>query len=121
MPTHTITRLYDDAGEARFVDTAISLDQELAVPPAEPLSMAVLGRATMALLVGAAENWRGEVAHPAPARQLMIALQGVVEITAGQETRRFTPGDVLLMEDTTGRGHQTRVVRGGAVLFVQLA
>jgi quercetin dioxygenase-like cupin family protein len=59
--------------------------------------------------------------HPAPARQLMIGLRGTVEITAGHETRRFGPGDVLLMEDTTGAGHQTQVAKGGAVLFVQLA
>jgi hypothetical protein len=108
MPTHTITRLYDDSGRPRFEDTAVSLDRELPVPPAEPLPMAVLGQATTTLLVGASENWGGDVAHPAPARQLMISLRGVVEITAGQETRRFEPGDMLLMEDTTGAGHQTR-------------
>jgi hypothetical protein len=121
MRTHTITRLYDDGSQPRFADTEVSLGLKLLVPPAEPLAMAALGQATAALLVEASENWRGDAAHPAPARQLMIGLRGVIEITAGQEARRFGPGDVLLMEDTTGAGHRTRVVEGGAVLFVQLA
>lgn len=62
--------------------------------------------------------------HPAPARQLVVLLDGEIEIEVGDgEVRRFTGGEVLLLEDTTGRGHRTRNV--GAVprrsLFVPLA
>jgi quercetin dioxygenase-like cupin family protein len=44
--------------------------------------------------------------HIAPRRQFLIITEGelVVEIGNG-EKRRFLPGDVLLAEDTTGRGH----------------
>jgi quercetin dioxygenase-like cupin family protein len=49
--------------------------------------------------------------HPAPRRQYVITLSGQVEIETGDGTiRRFGPGDVMLAEDTTGRGHITRVV-----------
>ena len=51
--------------------------------------------------------------HPAPRRQYVITLSGQVEIETGDGTvRRFGPGDVMLADDTTGRGHMTRVVGG---------
>ncbi len=53
-------------------------------------------------------NW-----HNAPARQFVIMLEGQVEIETGSgERRRFGPGDILLAEDTTGRGHISRCVNG---------
>lgn len=49
--------------------------------------------------------------HPAPRRQYVITLQGQAEIVLGDgTTKRFGPGDVLLAEDVTGRGHYTRIV-----------
>ena len=49
--------------------------------------------------------------HPAPRRQYVITLSGQGEIEIGDGTvRRFGPGDVMLAEDITGRGHITRVV-----------
>jgi len=51
--------------------------------------------------------------HPAPKRQYVITLSGAVEIETGDGTvRRFGPGDVMLADDTSGRGHITRVVGG---------
>jgi hypothetical protein len=51
--------------------------------------------------------------HPAPRRQYIVLLDGEIEITVGDgETRRFRGGDVLLVEDTEGRGHRTRTVDG---------
>lgn len=51
--------------------------------------------------------------HPAPRRQYIVLLDGHIEITVGDgETRRFRGGDVLLVEDTDGRGHRTRTVDG---------
>ena len=49
--------------------------------------------------------------HPVPKRQYVITLSGQVEIETGDGMiRRFGTGDVMLAEDTTGRGHITRVV-----------
>ncbi len=51
-------------------------------------------------------NW-----HNAPRRQFIIYLEGQVEIVIGDGTRRqFGPGDILLAEDITGRGHISRAV-----------
>ena len=49
--------------------------------------------------------------HNAPRRQYVITVEGEGEIEIGDGTkRRFLPGDVLLAEDTTGRGHFSRAV-----------
>lgn len=51
--------------------------------------------------------------HPAPSRRLIVMLDGSVEITAGDgETRIFNTGDIVLAEDTQGRGHRSRAVDG---------
>jgi len=48
--------------------------------------------------------------HPAPRRQFVIILSGQLEIGLGDGTHHvFGPGDARLVEDTTGRGHTTRV------------
>lgn len=47
--------------------------------------------------------------HPEPRREYLIRLAGSVEIQVSDgEIRRFGPGDVLLVEDTTGKGHRNR-------------
>jgi quercetin dioxygenase-like cupin family protein len=49
--------------------------------------------------------------HPAPARQFLVVLEGEFEVSASDgETRRFGAGSVLLVEDTTGKGHMTRAL-----------
>ncbi len=61
--------------------------------------------------------------HPAPRRQLVVLLDGEIEVEVGDgERRRFRGGDVLLLEDTEGRGHRTRNVarRRRRSLFIHL-
>jgi len=49
--------------------------------------------------------------HCAPRRQYSISLSGQAEIEVGDGTvARVGPGDIVLAEDLTGRGHVTRVV-----------
>lgn len=61
--------------------------------------------------------------HPAPCRQFVVLLEGAIEIEVGDgEKRRFEGGDVLLLEDTSGKGHRTRTVddRPRRSLFLRL-
>jgi hypothetical protein len=47
--------------------------------------------------------------HTAPQRQYIILLDGEIEIeTSLGEKRTFGAGEILLVEDTTGKGHKTR-------------
>jgi hypothetical protein len=61
--------------------------------------------------------------HVAPRRQLIVGLAGEAEVEVSDgETRRFGPGSVVLVEDTSGKGHRTRRI-GDTVretLFISL-
>lgn len=47
--------------------------------------------------------------HPAPRRQFVVNLTGEVQITASDgEVRVFGPGSIMLADDTTGKGHQSK-------------
>jgi quercetin dioxygenase-like cupin family protein len=71
--------------------------------------MAALGVHFGLTPAGSGQDW-----HPVHRRQLVIVLDGAIEIEAsGGETRRFGPGTVLLAEDTTGKGHIDRSAASG--------
>ena len=47
--------------------------------------------------------------HNAPQKQYIILLNGEIEIESSLgEKRTFKVGDILLLEDTQGKGHKTR-------------
>jgi uncharacterized cupin superfamily protein len=101
-----LTRIYTAAdGETRFADVDVPLADGGAIGRLSDRLPAtgVVFRETPAEYD---YDW-----HPAPRRQYVVLLDGEIEITVGGgETRRFRGGDVLLLEDTTGRGHRTRTV-----------
>ncbi len=47
--------------------------------------------------------------HPAPRRQYIVNLDAGVKLTASDgESRIIQAGEVILVEDTTGKGHQSQ-------------
>ncbi len=51
--------------------------------------------------------------HPAPRRQYIINLDGGVKITASDgEAREIGAGEVILVEDTHGKGHLSQSLGG---------
>ena len=51
--------------------------------------------------------------HPAPRRQYIVNLDAGVKITASDgESRFIAAGDVILVEDTTGKGHLSDHIEG---------
>lgn len=61
--------------------------------------------------------------HCAPQRQYIVLLDGGVEIeTSLGKKRQFPTGNILLMEDTEGKGHRTRNLenRVRSSLFIHL-
>lgn len=65
------------------------------------------------LSVGNFQDW-----HTAPGKRLVIMVSGRMEVEAGTgERREFTPGSVLLVTDTAGQGHRTRVMGDEEVVF----
>lgn len=61
--------------------------------------------------------------HTAPRKTFVIMLEGGMEITASDGTKKvFKPGDVFLQDDPTGKGHFTQPVDGEPrrTLFITL-
>jgi hypothetical protein len=106
-------------GESHFEDVDVPMSSAAA---GAELSEAIPARAV--IFRGVRGSQDPAVPHVAPARQLVVHLEGEVEVeTSDGEARRFGPGSVVLVEDTTGRGHTTRPVgdRDRRTLFIPLA
>jgi len=99
----------DPAGETHFKAAAIELNEADYRPPA-PLMFVSHAYQTNALqFVRLPSGWSGQDIHP-PQHQFLLCLEGQLEITASDgEKRTFGPGAALLMEDTIGKGHRSRV------------
>lgn len=55
--------------------------------------------------------------HPAPRKQVVIILSGRLENKFRDvSSHTFGPGDVRVLEDTSGEGHITRVIGNEAVI-----
>jgi len=104
-PGFSYVRLYaDEHGLSRFEDVALDAGEGGAFAP-----LAVESLVPCAVTAPPAPG-----PHNAPRRQLIVHLEGAVEVRAsGGETRRFGPGDVVLAEDVEGAGHVTSWVGEG--------
>ena len=107
----TYTHLYsDDSGESHFEDIEMALTLSDYAPPAAPLSLSAFLPASQVGFVNAPAGWASDW-HPSSARNLFFVISGEWEVTASDgETRRFGVGSVLLVEDSNGQGHSSRVV-----------
>jgi quercetin dioxygenase-like cupin family protein len=82
--------------------------QDLDVDTFAPLS-AQVGTGLVRLNQGPAKSMSDF--HNAPRRQYVVMMSGQMEIEIGDGTKRvLDPGDVLVAEDLTGKGHITRGV-----------
>ncbi len=117
-------RLYADrSGESHFEDVDTELSLLDFAPPAPPLKVSEYFAAERTAFLGGPSGWEGDW-HVSSARNLFVVISGEWEIEASDGTRRsFTPNSVLLAEDTTGKGHRSRVVSAedSLALLVQLA
>ncbi len=99
-------RVYTDAeGRSRFEDL------DMLFQPTNPAEAGAFSQKVTSVTfrrqpVGLVQDW-----HTAPRRQYVVTLRGLAEIETGSgEVRQFGPGDVLLADDLTGKGHVTRVI-----------
>ena len=101
-----VVRIYTgDDGESHFEDLDVPLKS---MGPAGMLSDPV--SATSVIFRETAADYNLDY-HPAPRRQYVVNLTGSVEIETGKGERRVLgAGDILLAEDTTGRGHKSIAV-----------
>lgn len=99
-----ITRVYnDDRGDSHFEDIHIPLIDQGAIGY---LSGGIAVKTLQFRKVAADYDYD---LHCAPQRQYIVLLDGGVEIqTSLGHTRQFQTGEILLVEDTEGKGHKTK-------------
>lgn len=105
-----VVRIYaGDDGESHFQD--LTLDQFA--------DIAAAGARGDIILVRMPSPTNGDYHNP-PRRLCIVHLDGTAEFeTSDGDKRRLEPGDVVISEDLTGRGHKTRNLGEG--LKVNLA
>lgn len=106
-------RLYADGdGETHFATATLEMSEADYRPPA-PMLYVSHGYPGAFQFVRLPAGWEGRGITP-PSRQFFVCLEGEVEIAASDgDTRKVKTGDVVLMEDTSGKGHRTRVTSSG--------
>ncbi len=110
-------RLYADAaGESHFEDQEVAFSSADYTPPAPPLEVSAFAPAAAYGFLRVPTGYYGDW-HPAPRRQLLVYLAGHLEAQASdKEVRQVGPGTIALVEDTTGKGHISRVLGAEDVL-----
>lgn len=102
--------IVDGAEGTRFDTVMITVRPMHFAPPAIPFSVSPLEPATQCGFLHLPAGWAGEQ-HPSPIRMWIYVLEGQMDFEASNgDVRRILPGSALLLEDTTGRGHVSRVV-----------
>ncbi len=110
-------RLYaDENGDSHFEKAEIELTPNQYAPPAPSFDVSEPVQTTRYVMVRFPAGWNSEL-HRTPRRQLFIVLSGELEGAASDGSIvTLSAGDVLLMEDTTGKGHRA-AVKGGNDVF----
>jgi hypothetical protein len=104
-------RIFSDAAsESHFGTGAVDLTLADYAPPAPPVYLGAHNPATRFAFVQLSGGWYGEP-HPTPRRRMLLILTGLWEMTVSDgEVRRFPAGSAVLLEDTSGQGHTTRIL-----------
>jgi hypothetical protein len=112
-------RIYSDPqGESHFGMVTVKQRLVQAAPPAAPFYVSDDNPASKYRFYTFEPGWIGEL-HPCPARQFLALMSGMVEMETTDGTiRRFQPGDLVLLEDTSGRGHVTRNIGDGFATYL---
>jgi hypothetical protein len=99
-----ITRLYSDAaGDSHFAVI------ELPLTDAGPIGSLSSSLPVTEIIFREVEPSYDYDFHNAPRRQYIVLLDGGIQIeTSTGDTRNFAAGEVILVEDTTGKGHRTK-------------
>jgi hypothetical protein len=106
-----IARLYAGRdGESHFEDVQIELHLTDYISPAPPLYLSSTTPAREFAFMQAPSGWSSDW-HPSGGRNIFFVLTGEWEVTTSDgQSRRFAAGTILLVEDTQGKGHASRVI-----------
>ena len=111
MSTIEYLQIYSDSdGCSHFKTITIDLKANDYAPPATPLNTSSPAPAEASLFLELPVGWIGDW-HPTPVRQWLIFMSGECEFSVGDgDSCRRQAGDVVMLDDVTGKGHCTRVI-----------
>ena len=105
---YTIIVSTEDGGSA-FEDASIELTEQPVAAGVPPMLVGALPDAAGVVFLRSAAF--DSEPHPAPRRQWVVMLRGAIEVQVSDGARRrFEPGDLVYVADTTGAGHVTSAV-----------
>lgn len=100
----------DQDGCSHFETKRMNLEARDYAPPAPALNTSTLESADNYTFLELPVGWYGDW-HPTPVRQWLIFMTGKCEFEAGDGERTTRKaGDVVVLDDTIGKGHQTRAL-----------
>jgi hypothetical protein len=100
----------DPEGCSHFETLKIILESTNYAPPADPLYVSSPESVKKIAFLILPAGWYGDW-HPTPVRQWLTLTTGECEFEAGDQERcRRKAGDIVMLDDTTGKGHRTRVI-----------
>jgi quercetin dioxygenase-like cupin family protein len=112
----------DDQGETHFGVQEIPDFEVPFGPPPNPKGAKADFGAVESMFVFAVPAGTDVPAHNAPQPYIAIIMSGEAEVVASDgDTKRFHPGELLLCDDLTGKGHVTRAISNAVVAFVNRA
>jgi len=106
----------DEEGDTHFRDVGIEFESVEFAPPAPSVNLSSFTPATQYAFCVFPSGWFGDW-NPTPRKQAFLFLSGEMEVRVSDgEERRFGAGSVVLVEDTAGKGHVSRVVGSADVV-----
>jgi hypothetical protein len=100
----------DKEGCSHFETKTIDLEAKDYAPPAPSLNTSIMASADNSVFLELPTGWYGDW-HPTPVRQWLVLMSGMCEFEAGDgEKVTRKAGDVVMLDDLIGKGHQTKVL-----------
>jgi hypothetical protein len=103
-PFTTIVRTED--GGSAFREDELGLDEQQVASGIPPMLVGRMSSSGSGVMLVVSNTSISSDPHPAPRRQWVVVLRGMIDVEVSDGTRkRFGPGDLIFVTDTTGRGH----------------
>jgi hypothetical protein len=95
-----------EEGDSAFEEDELQLDEQRIASGLPPTLVGRMSSSAAEVLFLLSATKFDSEPHPAPRRQWVVPLRGRLEVEVSNgERRRFGPGDLVFVADTTGKGH----------------
>jgi hypothetical protein len=112
-----VIRIYADAdGNSHIEELVIATKASPGRPTRNAPAIPATGSTYSEYPSSSTEDW-----HRAPARLFSISMSGEIEVEVSDGTKHaIHPGDMVFLEDLTGKGHITRLLSPVTNIFIRV-